>query len=150
VELNNHPFDAPQELQSREKYYDIIFDFFVFVLQTLPEHNSFSSSMNQEQTDLARQLLQIVIARTDTEGAYKILQELSWSFIKAEYRADASDQFQDPLIQFLIGASLHKDGALKRCREITSVVATLQYFFRLFFFKHCLDQSGESDEGIVQ
>lgn len=127
-----------------------MFDFLVFVLHTLPEHDSFSSSMNQEQSDLARQLLAVVVTGKDTEGAYKVIQNLSWSFIQAEYRADASDQFQDPVVQFLIGASLHKDGTLKRCREITSIVATLQYYFRLFFFKHCLDQSEQSEKAIVE
>lgn len=126
------------------------FDLLVFLTETLPEKNSFKSSTNEEQEQLVRELLKAVQAGKDSEAAFKLVQKLLWSFISAEYRSNASDNFKDPIIQFLIGHSLHSDGSLKKCRDITSSIAALQYIFRMVFFKHCLDQSQQTGNAIVE
>jgi hypothetical protein len=122
----------------------------MFVLKTLPEKQTFASSLTEVQTHLARRLEALVSRRDDGESAKEVLHELAWSLVAAEYSIDCSNQFKDPTIQFLIGSSLHKDGSLLACRDITSVVASLQSTFRLVVFKQSYDDGKSRGKPILE
>jgi hypothetical protein len=147
---SHQPFKPPQEVKTREIYADHIFDLFTFAMKTLPEENTFVSALTQEQTALVRQLKVLVNDKSDKETAVALVKDLAWAFITTEYKLDGSNKFKDPVMQYLIGASLNSKGSLKRCREITSIVAALQYFFRLFVFEHCLEKSKLDGKAIVE
>lgn len=86
----------------------------------------------------------------DATKCHQLIQRVGWTFISAEFRQDADDQFRDPVIQFLIANAFHSDGTLKLAREITSVVASLQYDIRILFFKQCKDEHEETGTSLLE
>lgn len=124
-------------------YSDYLFDFFMFAQKTRAGSGGFVSSFTVDDVGVLGDL-QICVNRKDEEATTRIVKSLMWTLMKREYKGKGESMYQDPFMQFLIGASIQRDGRLRLCRDITHIVAALQYIFRLFFLDHC-SKTAEND-----
>ena len=120
-------------------------------MNTLPDSAGFHSSLNKDQLVLAQALKGVVDNKDSTKSdILDATKALAWSLIIAEYDTLQGGHFTDPVIQFLIGASLEMNGSLKQSGDITSVVASLQYFFRLFVFAKSVEDATEGNRSLIK
>jgi len=119
-------------------------------MNTRPGVGAFTSALSPPQIEALVRLEALAEAKDDVATTCACIQELGWLFTSAEYKANVNNAFKDPLVQFLVGASMRQDGVMKACRDITSLVAALQYTIRLLFFKKCLAESVSTGEPLLE
>jgi hypothetical protein len=118
---------------------DIVFQMIMFFFNTLGENSTFKPALTANQLTRVQELKSALESEQEEEEVIRLVRVLMWSLIAADYPVDCVDQFQDPAMQFLIARSLMHDGGMKICTAITSEVAGIQYNWRLFFLKECME-----------
>lgn len=93
-------------------YSDYLFDFFMFAQKTRAGSGGFVSSFTVNDVGVLGDL-QICVNRKDEEATTRIVKSLMWTLMKREYKGKGESMYQDPFMQFLIGASIQRDGRLR-------------------------------------
>jgi hypothetical protein len=111
----------------------------------ISDHENFLPSLSPHQSEMAHELRQAIENDTlESEEGFELIGQFIWLIISTEHMENKSSILQDPVVQFLAGASLFPDGSFKRTCDITSIIASLQYCLRLFFYLHCLPKDDSS------
>ena len=129
---------------------DIVFQMIMFFFNTLRDNSTFKPTLTANQLTRLEELNSAVESELDEEEIVRLVRALMWSLIVADYPVDQIDQFQDPVMQFLIARSLMADGGMKMCTAITSEVAGIQYNWRLFFLKECIEIAKREDKKVYE